>query len=677
MEEAQLQLQNALTTTFLANLAFLSEYDNNLFQRVDQLSQMIEKGIYKEKYRLEFIMESGDFDIYDIINDKYLYNKEPKKINDEMVKKIELDEKNSIFDLPEHFIFKDKPEIDTENRFNFEKQIETLSLTNSNMWEYSNVLKDFLDNKKKRLKKVKKFIFLGTLLGRHIPRIADKVDAEMYLVLERNLEIFRLSLFTVDYTILAKKGAIFSIMDNVEDEESKFKHFILLEPFNNYLIKFSTSGINIDEYIDFTLNTLHSLRPTSYDYSRRLYIHANRATKVFSNGYRTLHLDKIKEQSLLFKDIPILYLAAGPSLDENIEWIKSNQDKFFIVTIGAAYKKLLSNNIKVGMIVTVDESTILEKLQFDDESVKNIDKDTILLASLTTHEKILQKFTGDNLFMYELFTPFEKNNIVYDGLSVGEIALAMLMDFNPSEIYILGLDLSLNQETGESHSKESDSMVQMLDLEKVQNRDTFSHNKSLIKVRGNLEEEVFTIPLFYNSIKNAEKKIAKKEDDLEIYNLSSHGAYLKGAIPTKISELNMDNFNTFDSMNKKLIKFLTKNSFTEVSEETKENFKKEISLLNLEIKEMLKNIISNNISSYDEFLNEILVIHKKISESNLPVVYQIINNYFQMIVPYLSYHFNDTKVKKEAKKIKKIKEIFVSQMEEFIDDYIYCLERSI
>ena len=55
MTESQLQLQNALTTTFLANLAFLSEYDNDLFHRVDELSRMIEKGVYKEKYALEFV----------------------------------------------------------------------------------------------------------------------------------------------------------------------------------------------------------------------------------------------------------------------------------------------------------------------------------------------------------------------------------------------------------------------------------------------------------------------------------------------------------------------------------------------------------------------------------------------------------------------------------------------
>lgn len=43
----------------------------------------------------------------------------------------------------------------------------------------------------------------------------------MYLVVERNLEIFRLSLFTVDYTILAKNGVIFSIMDSHTDETKK------------------------------------------------------------------------------------------------------------------------------------------------------------------------------------------------------------------------------------------------------------------------------------------------------------------------------------------------------------------------------------------------------------------------------------------------------------------------
>ena len=85
MTESQIQLQNALTTTFLANLAFLSEYDNGLYHRIDELSRMIAEARYEEKYILDFIEEDGEFDIYDVQNEKYLYNKKPKKINNDLI----------------------------------------------------------------------------------------------------------------------------------------------------------------------------------------------------------------------------------------------------------------------------------------------------------------------------------------------------------------------------------------------------------------------------------------------------------------------------------------------------------------------------------------------------------------------------------------------------------------
>ena len=98
MTEAQIQLQNALTTTFLANLVFLSEYDKDLYHRVDELSRMIENGTYEEKYHLEFIMEDGDFDVYDVVNEKYLYDRKPTKRNEELINKINFDIKESILD---------------------------------------------------------------------------------------------------------------------------------------------------------------------------------------------------------------------------------------------------------------------------------------------------------------------------------------------------------------------------------------------------------------------------------------------------------------------------------------------------------------------------------------------------------------------------------------------------
>ena len=676
MTEAQTQLQNSLTTTFLANLAFLSEYDNELYHRVDELSRMIGNNSYKEKYALEFLMEKGDFDIYDIVNDKYLYNKNPKKKNNDLIRNVQFNEKFSILDIAQYFTFKHQNKIDRKDRFDLEYLGQFNTLTLNDTWEYANVLDDFLENQTKKLQKIDKFIFLGTLLGRHIPSIGKKIDAKAYLILERNLEIFRLSLFVVDYTILANKGAIFSIMDSQRDEEKKIFDFLNINKLENYLLKFSTTNINIDEYVDNILTILNTITPIGYDYNRKIFSFINRTTKVWNSNYNILHFDKIKNNSDIFKNTPILYLAAGPSLDENIDWIKENQNRFCIVTIGAAYKKLLDNNIHIDLIVTLDEQyQILKDKQFDDETVSKISKDTIILASAITNEKILKRFNKKNLFIYEVFTSFHKNNISFDGFSVGEITLAILLQFNPKKIYLIGLDLALNQQTGDSHSLESNSGISKLNLFEEQNRETFDNRKSLIKVKGNLEKEVFTTPLFYNSIKSVESKILKRNKDIKIYNLSKHGAYFFDTIPTNIEEVKVEKMERIKFKNDKLKSFLIENSTQKLSLESQEIFKKEILFIQKDIKNIIMDINNSNFKTYNDFLDKIIILPSYLYENGFFIFYQVLVSYFEILIPYLSYHFNEKKLKNEKLKVKMIKEIFIKQIENMFDDYVLCLKR--
>lgn len=674
MTEAQIQLQNALTTTFLANMAFLSEYDNELYHKVDELSCMIASGSYKEKYELEFITEDGDFDIYDVINDKYLYNRKPKKINSDLIRKSELDTNNSIFNISEYFFLKENLEIDRNNRFNFTDLKELTALTLNDMSEYSKLLKDSLEDKKK-LKYINKFIFLGTLLGRHIPKIEKKIDADLYLVLERNLEIFRLSLFTTDYSILAKKGVVFSIMDNDQIEKSKIDFFLDKGFFYNYLIKFSSTTINIDKYIDNFLSILNTKKPTLYDYNRLLYVHINRTTRYIKDGYKTLLLDKIKDKCNIFENIPILYIAAGPSLDENIEWIKENQNKFFIVAIGAIYKRLLDYNICINIIITFDEQEFLNDIQFDDESVSKIGKDTIILASTITNNKILKKLSHKNLFLYEVFSSIYKNNLSVSGFSIGELVLDILIKLNSKNVYLIGLDFSLNQKTGDSHSSDSSSGITKLDLMMEQDREDFNSRESLIKVKGNLLENVFTTPLFFNSIQSAEVILSYKSDNMNFFNLSENGAFIKNTIPLKINELNIKEFTNipYYCINDDFLIFLNANSLNELSNESILSINNEIFFLKNEISNLLNKIKNTKIFTFDELLKNIYQVYELTYDYKN--INKIIENYFKMITAYLYYHFNDLKLKNENKKVNKVKEIFIYQIENLIIDYITCLKR--
>ncbi len=676
MIEAQIQLQNALTTTFLANLVFLSEYDKDLYHRVDELSRMIENGTYEEKYHLEFIMEDGDFDIYDVVNEKYLYNRKPKKKNEELIKKIDFDLKQSIFELQPYFTIKDKYKVDYEKRFELEKLSDLNHLTLMDSQEYTEITKEYLEKRdQKRFKKINKFIFLGTLLGRHIPKIAEKIDASSYLVLERNLEIFRLSLFTVDYTILGKKGAIFSIMDDVLIEERKVYDFLNIYRTDNYLLKLSTTNININRYIDTILNMLNTMNPTAYDYNRRVYIHTNRTTKRVQDKYKFLDFSKIKKSNH-FKEISILYIAAGPSLDENIDWIKQNQDKFFIVCIGRALKKLIDNNIKVHIVVTVDEQEFLAKTQFDDETIKKMSKDTILFASSLTNTNVLDKFDKKNIFLFEVFYPFFQGNISYSGFSVGEITLDILLKFNPKDIFIIGLDLAVNQKTGETHASGDKTGTRKINLDEKQDRSEFGIRSSLVKVKGNFKKEVYTTPLFYGSIKMVEDKLRVKNNSTKVYNLSENGAKFEGTISKRIDKINLSKHKKiFLSMNNN--NFFSLNSLDALNDSSKDTIKNEIECIESNLKDTLNNITEKENILYEEFLKEIEKLFSELNKNNLLNLSQIINLYCEIYIPYLSYYFNDKKIKAERNKVKKIKDIFIKHVKNISEDYKTSLKRVI
>lgn len=676
MTEAQIQLQNALTTTFLANLVFLSEYDKDLYHRVDELSRMIENGTYEEKYHLEFIMEDGDFDIYDVVNEKYLYNRKPKKKNEELIKKIDFDLKQSIFELQPYFTIKDKYKVDYEKRFELEKLSDLNHLTLMDSQEYTEITKEYLEKiDQKRFKKINKFIFLGTLLGRHIPKIAEKIDASSYLVLERNLEIFRLSLFTVDYTILGKKGAIFSIMDDVLIEERKVYDFLNIYRTDNYLLKLSTTNININRYIDTILNMLSTMHPTAYDYNRRVYIHTNRTTKRVQDKYKFLDFSKIKKSNH-FKEISILYIAAGPSLDENIDWIKQNQDKFFIVCIGRALKKLIDNNIKVHIVVTVDEQEFLAKTQFDDVTIKKMSKDTILFASSLTNTNVLDKFDKKNIFLFEVFYPFFQGNISYSGFSVGEITLDILLKFNPKDIFIIGLDLAVNQKTGETHASEDRTRTRKINLDAKQDRSEFGIRSSLVKVKGNFKKEVYTTPIFYGSIKMVEDKLRVKNNSTKVYNLSENGAKFEGTISKRIDKINFSKHKKiFLSMNNN--NFFSLNSLDALNDSSKDTIKNEIEYIESNLKDTLNNIIEKENILYEEFLKELEKLFSELNKNNLLNLSQIINLYCEIYIPYLSYYFNDKKIKAERNKVKKIKDIFIKHVKNISEDYKTSLKRVI
>ncbi len=675
MEESQQELQEALVKNYLSNLEFLRNTDIDLFNRIENLSNAINIGLYEARFELEFLPESKEFDILDLTSNEYLYKKRAKSFNHNIINSVKFD-KSSTFSIlvPDLYSLKnDYKEID----LNYESYEEIEGIITNNIKEFTEILKDDT-RKEKNYKYLNKFIFLGTLLGRHFFDIKKKVNAQNYFVYEYNLEIFRLSLFTTNYQDLAQGcNLTFSIMDNENLLMRKIQLFLEKNMYENYNIKFATTNYNVSFGMHSFISTLYKINPAIFDYTRILHNLVNLSTQRIGKVKLLLPTkDKGFEE---VKGKPFLFVAPGPSLGKELDWIKKNQNRFVIVAIGASYKKLISEGIKPDLLSNVESSyKDLMQYQFNDIDIESL-KNTIKLFSIITPMQISDLLEDKNTFYYEVNYSLKNKKNVYKGYSVGEITVSLLLDFGINEIYLIGTDLAVDKNTGDSHfgykngGEITHDTNKKYDIAEGLSKNKTSFKEELIPVEGNFDKEVYSTRIFINSIISyAESiKLFKKEHQI-VRNLSSYGAKLQGTIPYKTNEIDLNKYEILDKehLKEELLSFLTSISQTKLNNEEKSRLKKEIEYFENLLLE-IKNLKTIEIKSFIEFYDLMTEVENKIKLIGYPTFLSFqMQSYFKFINTYLCYHFNEKKVKSEASKLFKIKNIWFKQVEELIDNYL-------
>ena len=678
--KAQEELQNALIVTYLANLAFLSEYDNKLYQRIERLSQEIDSGNYKERFFLEFIKEEGEFDVYDKVNNTYLYNKKPKKFNNKAVNDVNFDSKGQFITLKQYHYLHEEYQVNNE----INNAIDSFKNVMNDIRNFVLILEDKLGKvKNRRVKKIEKFIFIGTLLSRHIREIVDKTRAKHFLVCESNIELFRLSLFVFDYTLLVKNDStvVFSIMEDPHDFASNFRMFYQNNNYLNHTLKYYSTNFNVEEYFHNIFDGIVSNDPMVFDYYRILRNVTKNSFERINN--RNIICSKIKNENSILKSRPVLFIGAGPSLADNIEWIKDNQQFFIIVAMGANYSRLIDNNIRVDIISSIDPSyEIIEKLQFNDENLLRI-KDQIMLLSINTHDKIESKFNKDNIFEFLIMSNLHEEAELQGGYSVGDVITTLLLQIGINELYLVGMDFALNQTTGETHASESNSATNKFDFSNIKNSlETNSYNliNDLFKVKGNLKNEVYTNRLFNMSLFTLSKTLTLDEfKEKTIFNLSQHGAFIENTIP-----LDKDDFiNLYEPLDLSTLKDDLKNLFLSQSKQ-KLSFNDKL-LLEEEKKylQLIDNILTEkleiSIFSYEDFIKIYNEIFLRLIFTNIKTsfVAPVFKTYFDTIMPYIDYCFNDRDIKKEKHKIIEVRKELTLQLKRLLNEYITQLNKAL
>lgn len=658
------ELQQTIINTFLKNLQFLQEYDFDLYNKVTLLSQAIETNEYKERYYIEYLEDILQFDIYDTNEEKYLYNKKINYFDKQAFSQINFDQINSFNLLQEHFYNATNPYIYNEDTPVYQKSNAKVI---NNILEYTKIFNTKTNSKEIQFKTIDKFVFIGTLLGTHITKLHKKIKAHTYFICENNLEIFRLSLFVTDYTALTKTAKIFfSIMDDPSIFNSKFNTYLQRDLNSNYMIKYFSTNYNISNYFEQIIITTGQHTP--YKFSYRLMLD-NLLQSTINNikRYPLLHSSGYHH---LLADMPVIIISAGPSLEYNIKWLLNNKDKFFIIAIGASLKKLLSNNIKPHLIISIDtgEQTAIH---FCEDTIKSIQAIPLLLSTMS-HDKVVSSFLQNTpIFFFEVMTTINKESKRIEGASIGEVTLNLALSLGANQIYLLGSDLALDQKTGNSHVDDYHFNKQY-NIDPINNannfmqKGSFSNKNTLINVKGNFQEYVTTTTTFVKSITAYNRITTNLNDTIKIYNLNN-GAYIKNTIPTKVSDIKLDKLNTLPN----IPEYLKEHSSTkELS--NKALLEESIVFVN-NILSKLTLIENKKVKTYNDFVAQRMdILEMLLYKSNKFSSFYLNNifiNFIQFEETYLYFYFSLQSTKNEANIIKKVKKIWIQHLRVICEDY--------
>jgi len=648
-------INELITNNFNENIKYFESEHPKVFEKLSSLDSAIANGHYQDKY--ELVYENDGFDVYEQQSNTFLYNKESighTLASEHSVNKLTTDhiyEGSVRHTYSESEIQKIKSKDGLAEFRNY-----TLDIT-----QY--IKRDF--NAPKELLTLDKFVFFGVGLGMHIEKINQKIHSQVYYIVEDDLELFRLSLFTLNYKKLSQSATLFfSVFE--DKDEFMFSSSVFLDTKNylNQYIKFFYLLSHPEEKLE-----LFQLAITSQPHIRFLFnnlmLQYTQPLPYILNDYNILHKSIQFPQE--FDKTPFLVLASGPSLQNNSQWLQENHPNFITIAVTSSLAYLESIDVKPDIILHIDP---FEWGIISFEKLQSLDfiKDSLCLFGTSTPGNIVSLIEPEKLFFFETGTSYKKESLMLSSPCVGSMALQLLIVLRAKEIYLLGLDLAVDTKTGKTHAGEHQAQQSLI----KEDTQTLSYKKSLFDITGNFEETVETTPGFYSSIYTIEyftTQLIEKEQT--IYNLSN-GAKFTNTIPLHPQKVTLKT----RTKDKFLKEYFQEHSITTLSQEDEELIKKKlIHAQNLQIKiKDTKEKTYKDISTLLENITETFASQKSILNYELS---RVLNDYLHYIGSYMYDYFNNTNIIEQKTALYDLQILLLTQIEKLITYYQSTIKKNL
>ncbi len=664
-------IEKTVEKNYHNNIQYLKTYQPSVYNNIIALESAINHGHYKEKYDLNY--DDNYFNVEEVGVEGSLYSINSKEHARLVADSINYSKNENVL---ETFIHREFSQHDIDHY----TQKSVLESSYSGIIPIVDYANKVAHKTKTTMLQIYKFVFLGVGLGLHIESVHRKIKAKQYLIIEDDLELFRLSLFTTNYAKIAKEAKLFFWIFDDEKHQETISDFLSDLYTYNHFIKFYQMHHHKEIKFKDIQTVIATQNHLSFTYTALL----GQLTKplhLLANKYRFINV-KNKQQNTIFSQKPLLLVAAGPSLKKHIQWLKEHHNRFIVMAVSASLSLLYKEGITPDIVTHADgfEASLAH---YKDIDSKNYLANTVAIFSSSVLQEHIDLINDEHLFIYQNITQFKENFGSIIAPCVGSQSFGLSLSLNVKELYLLGLDLALDQETGATHTEEH-IQSQKLDLEKTGIvEDTFTMNTSTVKTQGNFQEKVTTTSNFLISISNINLFTMQIQTaDQKTYNLND-GAHFNKTTPTHIDSIDISQFKILDkkiihdeicsSLNKISQKGLSKSEYQNLEnliDDAKE--KKAI------VQRFQKTKITANVEKYksrfSSFMDSILPSANNIQTNSITLIYLF---YMKYIVTYLFDILNTKELEHPKKHIQYLTENITRVLIEIEEKYEEILKEAI
>ncbi len=353
-------------------------------------------------------------------------------------------------------------------------------------------------------------------------------------VYEPDTKLLHFVLSNVDISDHLKSGRVF-IYDKLDDLISKLADMYIIKDKVEVVYLKNYAVVKSQELLDLTQKIYETCKSKTVDINT-----ITRYSKFWLNN-SLKNLGEIKSKTVYplsglegaFIGQTALVIAAGPSLNENIQKIKENREKYVIFAVNKVLPVLYNNGITPDFAVCMDarfvENSIAGKEEYLSKisCIMNLSSDNDIIKH--SFRKIFISFS-DNDGLVKGLTEYNKFIKPQEsGGSATTMAFVSAVKMGFTRIVLVGVDLAFKNNVAYSSGEEID----IVSKEKIKINNI---EKDVVYVKSVTGEDVLTTEDYAAFINHFETLI-KGTEYSEIYNTTSFGAAIPGVKNVKFEDI--------------------------------------------------------------------------------------------------------------------------------------------